>query len=140
MEVQLEALSTSALDGKWSASRPSLLVPGTHWLINQVGPRAVLDYVRKREISLSSAGDRTPPDPLVVQPVAQLLYRLSYRGNFINIMAAAAAAVVVIVVVLVVVVVVVAAAAVVVAVTVAVVVVVVVAAAATVDLKSNRKS
>jgi len=87
MEVQLEALSTSALDGKWSASSPSLLVPGTQWLISRLGPRAVLDSVRKREISLASDGDGTPPDPLVVQPVAQLLYRLSYRGSFINIMA-----------------------------------------------------
>jgi hypothetical protein len=47
---------TLALDrGEWSASHPGSFTPrerapGTHWIGDWIGPRAVLDMVAKRKI------------------------------------------------------------------------------------------
>jgi hypothetical protein len=47
---------TLALDGsKWSASHPGHFTPrerapGTHWIRDYVGPRAILDVMMKRKI------------------------------------------------------------------------------------------
>jgi hypothetical protein len=60
---------TSALDGgEWSASRPGLFTtmerpPGTHWIGRWVGPRPVLDAV-KRKIS-SPRRESNPRTPIV---------------------------------------------------------------------------
>jgi hypothetical protein len=65
---------TSALDGgEWSASRPGRFTPrekapGTHWIGDWVGPRAVLDAVVKRKIP-SPCRELNPRTP-IVQPVA----------------------------------------------------------------------
>jgi hypothetical protein len=56
---------TSALDGsEWSAARPGRFAarerdPSTHWIGGWVGPRAVLDAMVKREISIPRPGNRT---------------------------------------------------------------------------------
>jgi hypothetical protein len=65
---------TSALDGgEWYASRPGRFTPrertpGTYLIGGLVGPRAVLDAVVKRKISIPrrESNPRTP----IVQPVA----------------------------------------------------------------------
>jgi hypothetical protein len=59
---------------RWSASRPGRFTareraPGTHWIGDWVGPRAVLDAVVKREIP-SPRRESIPRTP-IVQPVAQ---------------------------------------------------------------------
>jgi hypothetical protein len=60
-----------ALDGgEWSASCSSHFTPGeiaprTHCVGDWMGPRAGLDSVEKRKVSLTSAGNQTP----AVQPV-----------------------------------------------------------------------
>jgi hypothetical protein len=48
--------------------------PGTQWIRRWMGPKAVVDAVKKRKISASD-GNRT--DSLVFQPVAYSLYSLS---------------------------------------------------------------
>jgi hypothetical protein len=65
---------TSALDGgEWSASHvgrftPRERDPGTHWIGGWVGPRAVLDAVKRKIPSpYRESNPRTP----IVQPVAQ---------------------------------------------------------------------
>jgi hypothetical protein len=66
---------TSAVDGgEWSASRsgnftPRERAPGTLWIGDWVGPRAVLDAVVKRKIPIPRR-ESNPRTPLV-QPVAQ---------------------------------------------------------------------
>jgi hypothetical protein len=66
---------TSALGGdEWSASRPGRFTPrertpGTHWIGGWVGPRSVLDAVKKRKIP-SPRRESNPRTP-IVQPVAQ---------------------------------------------------------------------
>jgi hypothetical protein len=63
---------TSALDGgEWSASRPGRFTPregapGTHWIGDCVGPRAVL--VRRK---IPSPRRESKPRTPIVQPVAQ---------------------------------------------------------------------
>jgi hypothetical protein len=48
VDVQIHVFLTSALvGGEWSASRPGVLAPGTHWIGGWVGPRAGLDAVEK---------------------------------------------------------------------------------------------
>jgi hypothetical protein len=79
---------TSALDGgEWSASRPGRFTPGerapgTHWIGGWVGPRAVPYAVVKRKIP--SSRRELNPRTLIVQLVAQSLYRLSYHGSCID--------------------------------------------------------
>jgi hypothetical protein len=74
---------TSVLDGgKWSASLPSHFTPrekapGTHWIGDWVGPRAILDVVVKRKIPNphQELNPRTP----IIQPITinnYLLYLL----------------------------------------------------------------
>jgi hypothetical protein len=66
---------TSALDaGEWSASRlgrftPRERAPGTHWIGDWVGPRAVLNAVVKRNIP--SPHRKSNPRTPIIQPVAQ---------------------------------------------------------------------
>jgi hypothetical protein len=66
---------TLALEGgEGSASRPSRFIPrerppGTHWVGDWVGPRAVLETVVKRKIP--SPRRESNPRPPIVQPVAQ---------------------------------------------------------------------
>jgi hypothetical protein len=71
-EIWLHAFKTSALDGdEWSASSPGCFtprekIPGTHWIGNWVGPRAVLDAMVKRKIPSprrESPGSRNPDRP-----------------------------------------------------------------------------
>jgi hypothetical protein len=75
VEIQLHAFLTSALDGsEWSASCPGHFIPrertpGTIWIGDWVGPRAVLDAVVKRKIP-SLRRESNPRTP-IVQPVAQ---------------------------------------------------------------------
>jgi hypothetical protein len=75
VNVQLHAFLTSAFDGgEWSASCPGRFIPrerapGTHWIGDWVGPRAVLDAVGKRKIP-TPRRESIPRTP-VVQPVAQ---------------------------------------------------------------------
>jgi hypothetical protein len=88
---------TSALDGgEWSASRPSRLnpserAPGTHWIGDWVGPRAVLDAVVKRKIP--SPRREWNPRTSIVQSVAQrytdwaIMAVQNYTGYFVNIRA-----------------------------------------------------
>ena len=80
VDVWLYSSMTTALEeGEWSAARPGPLYPrerpGTHFTGGWVGPRAGLDG---RKIS-------SPPglDPGPSSPVAQSLYRLSYRAHSI---------------------------------------------------------
>jgi hypothetical protein len=47
---------------------PAALPPGTHWIGDWVGPRAVLDAVVKRKIS-SPRRESNPRTP-IIQPVA----------------------------------------------------------------------
>jgi len=53
VEVEIQALLTSALDGgEWSASHPGCFTPGertsgTHWIRGWVGLRVSLDTVMK---------------------------------------------------------------------------------------------
>jgi hypothetical protein len=81
----LHAFLTSALDwGEWPASRPCCFTsreraPGTHWIGGWVGPRAVLDTVVKRKIPTSR--QESNPRTTIVQPMAWLLYQLSYYGS-----------------------------------------------------------
>jgi hypothetical protein len=71
--VYLHAFLTSALDGgEWLASRPgrftrSVKASSVHWIRGWVGPRAGLDVVEERKISIviAPAGNWTP----VVQSV-----------------------------------------------------------------------
>jgi hypothetical protein len=57
VEVWIHIFLTSAKDGgEWSASCPSRftprgLAPGTKWMVRQVGHRAILYAVKKRQIS-----------------------------------------------------------------------------------------
>jgi hypothetical protein len=72
---------TSALDGgEWSASRPGRFTPrqrdpGTHWMGEWVGPRAVLDAMVKKKIP-SHSRESNPGTP-IVHPVAK-----SYTDNY----------------------------------------------------------
>jgi hypothetical protein len=65
---------TSALDGgEWSASRPGRFTPreralGTHWMGGWVGPRAVLDMVKRK---IPSPRQESNPRTPIVQPIAQ---------------------------------------------------------------------
>jgi hypothetical protein len=52
-----------------AALHPGKRAPGTHWIGDWVGPRAVLDAVVKRKIS-SPRWETNPRTP-IVQPVAQ---------------------------------------------------------------------
>jgi hypothetical protein len=74
VEVQLHAFLISVLDGgEWSASRPGRFTareraPGTRWIGGWVGPRAVLDAVKRKILSpRRESNPRTP----IIQPVAQ---------------------------------------------------------------------
>jgi hypothetical protein len=55
VDVQIHIFLTSSLvDGEWSASRPGRFTPGerapsTHWIGGWVDPRACLDGVEKRK-------------------------------------------------------------------------------------------
>jgi hypothetical protein len=66
---------TLTLDGgELSASRPGRftpreIAPGTHWIEDWVGPRAVLDMVAKRKIP-SLHKELNPRTP-IIQPIAQ---------------------------------------------------------------------
>jgi hypothetical protein len=65
-------LSSALVGGEWSTSRPGRFTPGerplcTHWVRVWVDPRAGLDVVEQRKISLASAGNRT----LAFQPVTR---------------------------------------------------------------------
>jgi hypothetical protein len=66
---------TSALDGvEWSVSRSGRFTsreraPGTYWIGDWVGPRAVLDAVAKRKIP-SHRWEPNPRTP-IVQPVSR---------------------------------------------------------------------
>jgi hypothetical protein len=44
VDAQIHIFLTSALaGGKWTASRPGRITPGTHWIGGWVDPRAGLD-------------------------------------------------------------------------------------------------
>jgi hypothetical protein len=58
---------------------PEERAPDTHWMGGWVGSIAILDVVVKREIP--SPCRESNPNTLIVQPVAQSLYRLSYHGS-----------------------------------------------------------
>jgi hypothetical protein len=76
---------TSALDaGEWSASCPGRFTskeraPNTHWIRGSVGTRAGLATVSRGKIR--SPCKESNPKILIVQPVPQSLYRLSYHGS-----------------------------------------------------------
>jgi hypothetical protein len=64
---------TLALDGEWSASCPSHFTPterapGTHWIGCWVGPRAILDAVKRK---IPSPHWESNPRTLIIQPTAQ---------------------------------------------------------------------
>jgi hypothetical protein len=68
------SLTSTVVEGEWSASRPSHFIPrggasDTHWIGGWVGSRAVLDAVVKRKIPSPrlESNLRTP----IVKPVAQ---------------------------------------------------------------------
>jgi hypothetical protein len=69
VEVQLHAFLTSELDGgEWSASRPGRFTPrerapGTHWIGGWVGPRADLDAVAMKKISIPASNRTLEPRP-----------------------------------------------------------------------------
>jgi hypothetical protein len=52
VDVEIHILLTWALVGdEWSASLPGCLNPGTHSIGDWAGPRAGLEYVKKRKFS-----------------------------------------------------------------------------------------
>jgi hypothetical protein len=68
------SLTSTLHGGEWSASHPGLFTPrerapGTHWIGDWVGHRAVLDAVVKRKIP-SLHWESNPRTP-IVRPVAQ---------------------------------------------------------------------
>jgi hypothetical protein len=74
MYSSTHSLTSTQDGGEWSASRPGRFTPresapGTHWIGDWVGPRAVLDAVEKRKIP--SPRRESNPRTLIVQPVAQ---------------------------------------------------------------------
>jgi hypothetical protein len=77
---------TSALaGGEWSASRPCRLTPGetargTHWIGGWVDPRAGLDDVKRKSLTLPGLELR----PLGRPVRRQSLYRLRYPGFSFN--------------------------------------------------------
>jgi hypothetical protein len=64
----------------WSASRPTRLIPGNHWIGGWVDPRARLDDVEKRKfLTLPGLELRALGRPARCQS----LYRLRYPGSII---------------------------------------------------------
>jgi hypothetical protein len=97
--VKIHIFLTSALvGGEWSASRPGRFTyreraPGTHWIRGWVAPRGSLDEMEK--------GKFLTPPTLELRPLgrparSQSLYRVSYRGSLVVLVAVVTVVVVVV--------------------------------------------
>jgi hypothetical protein len=78
MDVLIHILLILAVyGGEWSDSRPCRFTPGTHWIEGRVGPRAGLDNMEKKILTLP----RLELRPLGRPSRRQSLYRLRYAGS-----------------------------------------------------------
>jgi hypothetical protein len=86
VDVQIHIFLTSVLaGGEWSASRtgrltPGETAPGTDWLGGWVDPRAGLEDVEDRKLTLPELELR----PLGRPARSQSLYRLRYPGSSLS--------------------------------------------------------
>jgi hypothetical protein len=76
-------LNSALAGGEWSDSRPCLFNPGesahgTHWIGGWVDPRAGLDDLKRKLLTLPGL----EPRPLGRPARSQSLYRLRYPGSY----------------------------------------------------------
>jgi hypothetical protein len=70
--------SSEGISPRTGRFTPGVLAPGTHWIGSWVGPRTGLDAMVKRKNPITAPAGKWI---LVVLPVAQSLYWLSYPGS-----------------------------------------------------------
>jgi hypothetical protein len=77
VDIQINIFLTLAFGGEWSASRPGRFTPDTHWIGGWVGPKAGLDNMKRKFLTLM----RFELWPLSYLTLTQLLYWLYYSSS-----------------------------------------------------------